>query len=380
MYDATNIRGTVLDILEDTLADLDSYQRSLDNIHFDGTMLRIGDYKWNLSQKNNVFLICGGKAANATAMALEHILGPRLTGGVVIIKALEATDHFEKCEVFVGGHPLPNIEGYRGCRRILEMVEKLTPDDLVISAISGGTSSLMSCPKEGLTIEEEMLTSDVLLKSGANIHEINSIRRHISQINGGNLAKRIEEKGTEMILLMHYDAIAPMPTDGKWIPSKITGGPMASDITTFRDAKKTINNYGLENKLPRNVVNFIFKSPDKDETPKLLKRYTAFLVNTLPDLCLSAQKQARRRGIDAYILTSSMDGSSKMAGTFLSEIIKEIRNYGRPFKAPCILIASGEVDHCAIYGSLVMDIHSGDHRSYNFIYIIHSLENTESAI
>lgn len=342
-HGCTALRSVVLEVMEQTLFEMDAYQRFLKNITLEGTVLHIGNRSWDLSKKRNVYLICGGKAANATAMALETILGERLSYGVVIVKSLEAGDLFNKCDVFVGGHPLPNLEGYQGCCRIFELLEKIGPEDLVISAISGGTSALMSCPKPGLSLEEEILTSDVLLKSGANIHEINSIRRHISRVNGGNLAKKIEEKGAEMILLMHYDAVGGTPTKEPWSPRPVLGGPMAPDRTTLQDAKDTIRNYSLEDKLPRKVVDFIRNSTKADETPKSLKRHTSFVVNTLPDLCSCAQKKAQQLGIEAHILTSSLVGSSQEAGRFFAAVAKEIKQTGRPYSAPCMLIASGEV-------------------------------------
>lgn len=336
-------RKMVLDVLEETLREMDSYKRILQFVSLDGSIFKIGQSEWDLSQKRNVYLICGGKAANATCMALEAVLGDRLTRGIVIVKALEPEDRFEKCEVFVGGHPLPNMDGYRGCLRILEMIEEANEADLFISAISGGTSALMSCPKEGFTLEEEILTTDVMLKSGASISEINSVRRHISRINGGQLAQRIEAKGAEMILLMHRDAVGYPPTDDPGRPSVVTGGPMAPDYTTLQDAKNTIRNYGLENKLPRTVVNFFENCTEADETPKQLKRLTCFVVNTLPDICLCAKKIAERRGIKTIILTSSLLGSSKDAGMFFASIAREIHQTGNPANAPCMLIASGEV-------------------------------------
>ncbi len=160
-------RQLVLDVLEETLFEMDSFKRIQQFVSLQGAILKIGKMEWDLSKKRNVYLICGGKAANATCRALETVLGDRLTRGIVIVKSLEPEDRFSKCEVFVGGHPLPNIEGYRGCLRILEMVREATADDLFISAISGGTSALMSCPLEEFSLEEEILTTDVMLKSGA---------------------------------------------------------------------------------------------------------------------------------------------------------------------------------------------------------------------
>lgn len=336
-------RQMVLDVLEETLCEMDSAKRIRQLVSLTGSTLRIGTKKWDLSQKRNVFLICGGKASNATGMALEAILGDRLTQGIVIVKSLEPQDRFKRCEVFVGGHPLPNMEGYRGCLRILEMIDAANESDLVISAISGGTSALMSCPIEGFTLEEEILTTDVMLKSGASIFEINSIRRHISRINGGHLAQRIEAKGAEMILLMHLDAVGFAATGDTVRPADVTGGPMAPDYTTLQDARNTIRNYGLEHKLPRTVVDFFEHCSDDYETPKQLNRLTCFIVNTLPDICLCAKRVAERRGIKTAILTSSLSGSSKDAGIFFAAIAREIHGTGNPVGTPCMLIASGEV-------------------------------------
>jgi glycerate 2-kinase len=338
-----SMREVVLDVIEETLVELNGYKRLKSLIFFDGRILRIGTEVWDLSKKRNVYLICGGKAANATTMALEEILGERLSGGVAIVKNLEPQDHFKKCEVFVGGHPLPNIEGYKGCQRILQMVAEASPDDLFISAISGGTSALMACPIEGLSLEEEILTSDICLKSGANIHEINSIRRHISQINGGQLAKKIEDRGAEMILLMHMDGIGWPATADAGIRNKIVGGPMAPDNTTLQDAHRVIANYGLKDKLPRNVVRFFEQATEVDETPKELKGLTTFSINTIPDLCLAARVAAERRGIPVVVLTSSLAGSSRHAGTFLASIAREVRLSGNPARAPIMFIATGAV-------------------------------------
>ncbi len=340
----TPSRALVLDVLEETLREMDSYKRILQFVSLSGSILRIGKLEWDLSRKRNVYLICGGKAANATCMALEAVLGDRLTRGIVIVKSLEPEDYFRKCEVFVGGHPLPNTEGYRGCLRILEMVEEANANDLFISAISAGTSALMSCPVPGLTLEEEILTTDVLLKSGASIHEINSIRRHISRINGGHLAKKIEEKGAEMILLMHRDAIGYPATVDPGVPALISGGPMAPDYTTLQDAKNTIRNYGLEDRIPRRVIEFLNNCAEADETPKHLKRLTCFNVNTLPDICLCAKRVADQKGIRAVMLTSSLAGSSKDTGTFFAALAREVHATGNPIPAPCMFIASGEVN------------------------------------
>lgn len=337
-------RALVLNVAEETLGEMNAYKRLKQFVSMDGSLFRVGKLEWDLAKKRHVYLICGGKAANATCMALEEILGAYLTKGVVIVKSLEAQDRFDKCKVFVGGHPLPNMQGYHGCLEILKMVEQANENDLFISAISGGTSAMMSCPVKDLTLEEEILTTDVMLKSGANIYEINSIRRHISRINGGNLAKSIEETGAEMILLMHKDGVGYPPTIDPGIPDLVIGGPMAPDNTTLQDAQNTIRNYDLAKKLPRRVVEFFENCTQADETPKKLKRFTSFVVNTLPDLCLCAKRIADGMRIPATILTSSLTGSGKDMGTFFAAIAREVHLTGNPVIAPHMFIASGEVN------------------------------------
>ena len=119
---------------------------------------------------------------------------------------------FRKTDVYVGGHPLPNEEGLRACKEIIKLVDSANEDDLFIVVISGGSSALMSCPIEGITLQDEIDTTDVMLKSGAGIYEINAIRRHISAMNGGMLAKRIRERGAELIGFGISDAVGTPAT------------------------------------------------------------------------------------------------------------------------------------------------------------------------
>ena len=192
-------RELVLKIVDATLQRLDSYERIKSIMRLEGDVLHIGQRHWNLREKRNIYLFGAGKACNHMAMAVDHVLGDRLTRGIAIVKVGEASDRFNKTEVFVGGHPLPNAEGHRASQEIIRVVEQAGPEDLFIVVISGGSSALMSCPREGITLQDEIDATDVLLKSGAGIYEVNAVRRHISALNGGMLAKRIQEVGAELI-------------------------------------------------------------------------------------------------------------------------------------------------------------------------------------
>lgn len=337
-------RKVVLDITEQTLRKLDSYEIIKGMTHFDGRFLTVGKESWDLDNKKNVYLIGAGKACNHMARAIDEVLGDRLTRGIAIVKIPEEQDVFNKTEVYVGGHPLPNEAGYEACLKIIDMVDNAGPDDLFIVVISGGSSALMSCPREGITLQDEIDTTDVMLKSGANIFEVNAVRRHISALNGGMLAKRIQERGAELIGFGISDAVGNDPTTTPDIPyRKYNSTPMGPDNTTLDDAREAIRKYAVADRLPERVVDFIMNAGPEYETPKAFPDNTYFRINTLPDSCLIAKDIAESMGYNAVILTSFLEGEARDAGTVFASIARQIQKYGTPFKAPCVVLSSGEV-------------------------------------
>lgn len=343
-HGCTQSRKTVLEIAERTLKRLDAYERIKSIAHMEGSVLHIGTKSWDLSKKKNVYLLGAGKACNHMAKAVDEILGDYLTRGIAIVKIKEDTDVFNKTEVYVGGHPLPNEDGYQACLKILDLVDSAGPEDLFIVVISGGSSALMSCPREGITLQDEIDTTDVMLKSGAGIYEINAIRRHISALNGGMLAKRIEDRGAELIGFGISDAVGTPATGDIGIPyAKYSSTPMGPDKTTLDDARNVIKKYDVAQRLPKRVVDFIMNAGPEFETPKSFENNTYYLLNTLPDSCIYAKEEAEKMGLNAIILTSFLEGESRDAGTFFASIAREIQQYGNPVKAPCVILSSGEV-------------------------------------
>lgn len=337
-------RRIVLDITERTLQRLDAYERIKSISHMDGDILHIGTRSWDLSKKKNVYLLGAGKACNAMAMAMDEILGDRLTRGIAIVKIAEDTDVFNKTEVYTGGHPLPNEAGYNACKKIIKLIDSSGLEDLFIVVISGGSSALMSCPIDGITLQDEIDTTDIMLKSGAGIYEINAIRRHISQLNGGMLAKRVQSVGAELIGIGISDAVGSPATGDIRIPyANYKGTPMGPDQTTLADARRVIRDYGVLDRLPGSVVNYLINVGDAGETPKAFPQNTYFMLNTLPDSCKYAKEIAKDMGIHAVILTSFLEGESKDVGSVFASIAREIQMYGNPIAAPCIVLSSGEV-------------------------------------
>jgi glycerate 2-kinase len=336
-------RKIVLDITEKTLQRLDSYKRIKSIAYLAGDRLHIGEKSWDLSKKKHIYLVGGGKACNAMAMAIDEILGDRLTKGIAIVKVAESSDVFRRTEVYVGGHPLPTEAGYLASKKILELVDNSGPEDLFIAVISGGSSALMSCPIDGISLQDEIDTTDVLLKSGAGIYEINAIRRHISQMNGGMLAKRIQRTGAELIGFGISDGVGTPPTGDIGIPYKnYASTPIGPDKTTLAEAKRVIRDYDLADRLPKSVVNYLMNVGSEGETPKSFPDNTYYLLNTLPDSCIYAKEITEEMGIPVMILSSFLEGESKDSGSFFASIAREIQAYGNPIKPPCVILSSGE--------------------------------------
>ncbi|CAG9222946.1 Hydroxypyruvate reductase [Paraburkholderia tropica] len=337
-------RRVVLEIADRTLARLDSYQRIRSIMRLEGSVLHIGTRSWDLAKKRHVYLIGAGKACNHMAMAVDHVLGDRLTRGIAIVKIHEETDRFNKTEVFVGGHPLPNEEGHRASKAIIKLVDEAGPDDLFIAVISGGSSALMSCPIDGISLQDEIDTTDVLLKSGAGIYEINAVRRHISALNGGMLAKRIQAVGAELIGFGISDAVGSPATGDIAVPyAAYKSTPIGPDMTTLDDARATIVNRNVAERLPASVVDYLMHAGPEGETPKAFPDNTYFLLNTLPDSCIYAKAVCEEMGLPAMIVSSFLEGESRDAGTLFASMAREIQTYGNPLKPPCVLLSSGEV-------------------------------------
>lgn len=347
-------RKIVLDITEKTLQRLDAGERIRSIMHREGAFLHIGEKVWDLSKKRHVYMIGAGKACNAMTMAVDEILGDYLTQGYAIVKIPEETDIYRHTKVYVGGHPIPNEEGLRACEEILSVVDCAGKDDLFITLMSGGSSALMSCPIPGVTLEDEKKTTDILLKSGAGIMEINAVRRHISQMNGGNLAKRIRAVGAEMIGFSIFDVVGYPPTDDISVPyPHLTGTPIGADDTTLEEARRVITDYNLKERLPKNVVDYLMNCGPEGETVKDFPEFTYYGINSLPDSCRYAKEIAEDMGIPAMIFSSFLEGESRDVGTVFASLAREIQAYGNPMKAPCVIISAGETTTKIIDNSVI---------------------------
>lgn len=336
-------RGVLLRLVESTLEALDvsSVLRSV--LALEGETLRVGERRYWLGPLRRLFVVGAGKAGNAMARAVEEVLGDRITRGLVIVKRLEPGDALRRIDLVEGGHPIPNAAGQAASRRILDLVDAATPEDLFLTLISGGSSALMSCPRPGIGLEDEQRITEMLLASSSRILEINAVRRHISEVNGGRLAQRIEARGAELVNLIISDSVGKPPTLTPGAPTEFVGTPVAPDGTTLANAREVLDRYELWDPAPRAITEFLRRAGPADETPKAFgDRVRHFVLQRPGNACEAARQAAEALGFPACVLTTQLEGESRHAGTFLACVAKEVLLSGRPIAPPCVLIAGGE--------------------------------------
>ena len=342
-HGAKDARAKVIELTDRTLDKLDAHKEMLALMHLEGDELVIGKRRLNISGYERIYAFSSGKAGNHLARAFEEILGDRLTQGVTIIKIKDELDVYKKTEVFVGGHPLPNEEGVRGCQRMIELAEQMGPKDLLLVGLTGGCSALMGYPVEGTTLDDLQEATDVMLKANMWVMDINDIRGHLSRTARGRLGQHV--KGSKIICFEIWDATGLDDITDYTEPVPIMGTPVGYDTITFEDIKEIIHKYHIEDKLPKNVADYLLNYDPAEETPQEIPNgndVDYYILNTLPDSAKAALESAEEMGIPAYVLTTYTEGESKDYGTFMASVAKEIVKTGRPFKAPCFVISAGE--------------------------------------
>ena len=299
----------------------------------DGT-LAAGRQRYRLDQFENIFVIGAGKASAAMARAVERLLGPRITGGVINVKYGDG-GKLRRIELNPCGHPIPDENGMRGAERIAELARNAGPRDLLISLISGGASALLPLPAPPVTLEHKQRLTQMLLECGANIHEINCVRKHLSQIKGGQLA-RLAYPAAVLTLILS-DVIG----DDLDV---IGSGPTVPDRSTFAEAAAILQKYNLWKKAPREIVTRIRRA--ETETPKpgdpAFTRVQNLIVGSNRLAVDAAARQARQLGYRTLILSSYIQGETREIAKMHAAIAKEIVASGHPVRPPACIISGGE--------------------------------------
>ncbi len=305
----TDMRRKALEIIEAGLEAIDTKTVIEKNIRLENDILFIQEQKFSLEDKKRIFVIGAGKCSIDGARALEKVLGDRITAGIVIDIRDEKLG---KIQVLKASHPFPKEENVFAVKKIIDLLSGLTEDDLVIAIISGGGSTLLCLPPSG-NYEKEAELVKCLFKSGADIHELNTLRKHLSLARGGNLAKLAYP--AKIISLIFSD----VPGNNLEI---IASGPTIKDTTTIKDAKAIMEKHQVKKQCGIEISEFI-------ETPKDDKYFTnvsniLFLSNIA---ALEAmQRRANELGFDAKISTNKFTGEAEDLGKKITEDIKKTKS------------------------------------------------------
>ena len=180
------VRDAILLAFESALLSANPYQLIIDNVSVSDSILTIGSKQFNLNKFKNIIVIGGGKASGPMTQALENLLGDKITHGIVnILSGTSVNYPTKKIYLNEAGHPIPTENGMSGARKMLEIAENTCKEDLIICLISGGGSAMMAIPKEGITLNDKRTVTQLLLRSGATINELNAVRKHLSGFKGG---------------------------------------------------------------------------------------------------------------------------------------------------------------------------------------------------
>ena len=292
----------------------------------------------NFARFRHIYVIGAGKAGASMAQAAERVLGRQITAGLINVKDGHVAK-LRRIELNQCGHPVPDERGAAGAARIAQIAADAGREDLVICLVSGGASALLPLPAEGITLEEKQATTRLLLASGATIHEINAVRKHISRIKGGQLARLAAPARVESLLLS--DVIG----DDLDV---IGSGPTAPDASTFADAGAVLDRYAIRHRVPATVRNRIEQGERGEipETPKPADPLFSRVRNTVIGgnrLALdAASRAARQLGYRTLILSSTIEGETREIARMHAAIAREIAAAGRPVRPPACIVTGGE--------------------------------------
>ena len=307
----------------------------------DGSRLSIAGQTYDLGAVDRTWVVGGGKASTAMAGALASLLGEHLTGGLVVTRYRHADPGIDTgpIEIAEAGHPLPDAAGVAATRRMADLLGQATARDLVLVILSGGASALLTLPTEGLTLPELVLVTEHLLRSGATISELNTVRKHLSQIKGGGLARLAAPAPVAALVLS--DVVGD-PLD------VIASGPTSPDATTFGDAWAVVERYRLARLLPPAVVAHL-RAGLEGALPETLKpgealfqRVQNVIVGSNRLAAEAAVESARRLGYNALLLSTFVEGEAREVGRVAAALARELVAHGRPVARPACLVWGGE--------------------------------------
>ncbi|HUK56670.1 MAG TPA: glycerate kinase [Nitrospiria bacterium] len=297
------------------------------------------EFVYAVDRIRRLIVIGAGKAAPAMAAAVESVIGSRITCGFVVTKGRRFKT-LKRVRICGAGHPIPDRAGRAAAARMVDLVTGLDPDDLVLFLLSGGASALLPFPVEGVTLQDKRRITDELLRAGATIEELNTVRKHLSRLKGGQLAARC--RPARVVSLILSDVIgSPLEAIGS--------GPTAPDSTRFDDAITVLRKYRLWPGAPRAVKRYLEagRRGSRPETPKpgdpLFQRVRNVVIGDNRTAVGAASAQARALGMNVAVLTTQLQGEAREAAKLFGALARQVSETGMPVTRPACLLAGGEL-------------------------------------
>jgi glycerate 2-kinase len=312
-----------------------------------GERLIVAGQSYDLAAVERVRVVGAGKAAAAMAAALHAILADRLSGGLAVTKYDHASLGAGPIELVEAGHPLPDQAGVAAAERMAQLLAGGTERDLVLAIISGGGSALLALPAAGISLADLQATTGLLLRSGATIGEMNAVRKHLSQVKGGGLARLAAP--SPLIGLILSDVVGD-PLDA------IASGPTAPDPTTFADAWAALERYDLAERVPAPVRDRLQAGRHGDlvETPKpgdpVFDRVQNVIISSNRLAAEAAVLEAQAWGLNALLLSTFIEGEARQVARVAAALAKELAYHDRPVPRPACLVWGGETT-VTVYGA-----------------------------
>lgn len=333
------LREDMLNSAEDAIQAVQPDELLRKKLKLRGKTLTVGDVKVKLTDFDEVVILGAGKATHRMCHYIEQLLGDKVIRGVIIVPHSVANvyTHSSKVKVRGGGHPVPDKEGYEAAKELVEIAQSVGPKSLVLVLISGGGSALMPLPAEPVTLEDKIEVTRALLKSGATIDEINIVRKHLSMIKGGWLARHLSKAKTISLILS--DVVGDKL-------DIIASGPTSPDPSTYADAISILKKYGIWDSSPQNVKARLERGMNGEvpETPKpgdeAFLNVRNIIIGSCSDACTAAFSKLTKLGYNTIYLTHRLEGEARYVGQMLARLILDIKC--KKTKRPIALVLGGE--------------------------------------
>ena len=335
--DPSSARRDIREILSSALQAADAGRLVASRVRLEGPDLRVGRERYRLDEHSGVSVYGIGKAAAHMAAPLEDVLGERIAGGLVIVKDGYAAP-LRRIDVMEGGHPVPDRRSVAATRAMIDRLRRSRGDELVLFLVSGGGSSLLVKPADGLSLDEKVRANRALLQSGAPIEEINAVRRHLSAVKGGGLIPTIHP--ATLVNLVLSDVVGdPLEL--------IASGPTVPPRTTGIDPIAVVERYGLRGKMPERVLQRLRNARKagisaSTAPPEIRARVDNVLIGNNRSLLDGARRKAEALGYEARILTSELKGEAREEAERLSRIAIDMKRGRRSSSPPLCLLIGGE--------------------------------------